>query len=275
MTLKQSRNLLSLLMTVVFVIGGCVFTCAMAGHYTLAHPKYISVHISRYAASQCRSNFEDRIAALEKRSGIPARVFAAELTDDMISEAIVSRLFSGDDTSLYTNSKIEQFENYIREYLDGNSVKYKEEYIRNTAVEAAKIYSECFGLKNSEAISETISKINSGYRQYASTALLIMVLSVAVQIILFGSIKKSFERVMSSITAYGMTVMLISVIGVVLRLGQHVGVLPAAYATVIHTMVRNVFILSLIGGFVVTAAGLVISSTLGTMISLQIERDKS
>ena len=74
--------------------------------------------------------------------------------NDISNSSALTRLYNQDNPDLYSKNQIAQFDSLCKEYLKGNNMQYDEALIHNTAVKAAQAYSDCFGLKNTEAIAD-------------------------------------------------------------------------------------------------------------------------
>lgn len=252
MSLKAARNFLSFLLCVIIVMGGMVSVSEVVAHYTICSPRYARHQLSADIIQQNKKSFEERIDALEAKSGIPARVFTAVYNVDTLNNAIVDSVYAGKDTTLYSIERIDEFEKYCKEYLDGNEIKYNDEYVHQTAIEAARIYSECFGIDNAEAIYSVVERINAQYQTNLSFGLMLMVLAGVMLIVLFSKGKDVIKRVFAALSSLGFALAFGSVGCLIAGIGQHALVYPSVYENVINRSVTGAFVICIAIGFVLS-----------------------
>lgn len=255
MSLKSTRKILSIIFIVIIAAGGSLFAGAVTVKATLCSESYLQRHFtSDRVMAQCQQNFDSRIEALSEKSGIPVRAFEAVSNfEEIKSDSPVRRLFGGHDTTLYTSDTVERFEQLCIEYLEGNSIKYDKELIHNTADEAAKIYADCFGLKNTDEISGFINSVNENYQRFISISSLMLILPIVLLFLLYKKVYDIFLMVFSAFTAEGVTLVFSGAIGLILKLGQSALIYPQIYALAAGNVIRNVFVILMIAGFVITA----------------------
>lgn len=194
MRFKTARKVFSVLLVIVTVIGGCVFTGAILVKNTLCSQKIITRAFSQdYIQEAGKKNFENKTALLSAKSNIPERVFYTALKKDTFdSGSAIERFFENHDTTLNSNAQTKLFEDMCREYLDGNNIDYDEEQIHLTALRATEIYSESYGLKNTESAKEFIEKVNTNSQKYISAGLLLASVSLLTILMLYNHKKKAF-----------------------------------------------------------------------------------
>ena len=259
MTLKQTRNILSFVIILIFIAGGIIAAGNICAHYTVGSGRYIQSRLEKNISQYSKENFEARLDALEKKSGIPKRVFTAVYNGDNLSGTVAQRIIDGSDASLYNNMRISEFDKLIREYLDGNSIKYDEEKVYNTATEAARIYAECFGIQNADSLRAVIIDINRGYQRNASIGIMLMLVSVILFLVLFSKLKNAVIRIMSAAAGLGLTMLVTGVICLIFRVGQHALVTPQIYADAVNLAVRGAFAFTAAAGVIIAAGASVLS----------------
>lgn len=255
MSLTKSRKILSVILTVLIALGGILFFSSSLIKYTLCSEAYMTkIFSSDSLYSQCRDNFTDRTAVIEARSGIPAEVFETILDNRTpAGKTAVQRIFTGNNASLYDEALVDEFEELCLEYLNGNSVKYDKEQVHNTAMYAAEVYSDCFGIQNCGRIQAFISNTNSQYGKYASTGLLLLTVSIALLLILFTKKDYVLRVIYSAFTATGLSLFLIGICALIFGLANELMVEPHHYADALTRAVNIIFVIASVTGTVITA----------------------
>ncbi|MCC8073214.1 MAG: hypothetical protein LIO62_03720 [Clostridiales bacterium] len=255
MSLKATRNILCFFLSFIIVLGGICFVGALTVNCTLVSQSYMkSILASDKILAECNDNFQKQLEALADESNIPSRVFEAVETVDDTTDLAVDRLFEGNDTTLFMESKVELFESLCKEYLDGNEIAYDEEDIHNTAVRAAEIYADSFGLKNTDEARNFIVTVQENATGIASTGLLALVLGVGMLLIMFKSKTDSAERIFSAFTAMGVTLFLAGLVSLISGFGQGAHIYPEIYSQAIDTAVIGVWIIITACGAIITGA---------------------
>lgn len=252
MSMKSTRKILSVILIVIIAAGSSIFSGTLALKVTICNQAYMQRYLnSDEVKAQCMEAFDSRIDALAQRSGIPSRAFEAVRNfDEITSDSPVRRLFNGHDTTLYTNATIERFENLCLEYLEGNSIEYDETLVHNTAEEAARIYADCFGMKNTQELAEFINHVNDGYRAYFSISFLMIVASVVMLFLLYKKVNEIFTVFLSAFTAQGIALFFTSAAALISKFGRSLLIYPQIYADAVNDAVNGMFIMVMIFGFV-------------------------
>ncbi len=261
MSLKSTRKILSVIFIFIIAAGGCIF----AGTLTLRCTVCSESYMQRYFASdkvlqQCRKNFDSRIESLAEKSGIPVRAFEAVVNfEEIKSDSPVKRLFGGHDTTLYTMDAVERFEQLCTEYLEGNSIKYDKALVHNTAEEAAEIYADSFGLKNTEGLVSFINSFGSSFERLLSISFLMIIVPIVLLFLLYKKTNNIFLIVFSAFIAEGITLVLTGAAGLLFKWGTF-DIYPQIYAQASDSAVRGIFIILMITG-VILAAGFIAANT--------------
>lgn len=256
MSLKSTRKILSVILVIIIAAGGCLLTGTVLLKLTVCSESYIQRHFtSDKVMAQCNENFEARIEALAERSGIPVRAFeAVSGFEEITSDSPVRRLFGGHDTSLYTQETVEKFEQLCTEYLEGNSIEYDKGLVHNTADEAARIYADCYGLKNTDEMSGFINRVNSSYQNWICFGVIMIVAPIALLFVLYKKTYDVMLLIFSAFTAQGAALVMCGALGLITGLGQSPGIYPHMYTLAAADVVRSVFLLIMLVGFAVAAA---------------------
>ncbi|MGN1328201.1 MAG: hypothetical protein ACI4V4_00710 [Eubacterium sp.] len=253
MSLKSTRKILSVIFIFIIAVGGCLFTGTLTLRCTVCSERYVQRYFnSDKVMQQCQTNFDSRIEALAERSGIPVRAFEAVVNfDEIKSDSPVKRLFGGHDTTLYTKDSVDRFEQLCTEYLEGNSIKYDKALVHNAADEAARIYADCFGMKNTDGLIILISTFNDNFEMLLSISLFMMLFPIVLLLLVYNKSKDILLNVSSAFITEGITLVFTGAAGLLLKWGVF-DIYPLIYAQATSSVIRSVFvILMIIGGVIV------------------------
>lgn len=255
MSLRKARKILSFILSVLIVIGGIMFSGAAIVKYTLCNESYMSkTFSSKSVHAECINNFTKRIEVISAKSDIPSRVFEAILDNDIPSgNAAVLRLFTGDDSTLYSESLVERFEELCLEYINGNNITYDKNTVHNTAVYAAEVFSDCFGIKNAQEAMAFADKVDSSYGKYVSVGLLLISVSIAMILVLFSKKNDARRALCSAFTALGASLVFIGLSGLIFHVGGNPMLTPQLYAHALSVSVKGAFAVSAVLGIMITA----------------------
>lgn len=257
---KSSRKLICFLLSLLMVVGLCIFSGATLLRSTLCYQNYMERFISsEKVVNYCNTAYNERIAILAENSGIPLRVFEATENVGGYSETVTSRFYSGSDTTMFTQDRIETYEKLIKEYLDGNALQYNENQVHNTAVKAAEIYADSYGLKNLSVFKSFVDDVVDGYGRVSSTGLSITMIAAALIFVMYSDNKKTVKYYTSSFTATGLSFIFIGIASLVTSLGKSSVITPVVYSKAIFSAVNCMFVILILTGVVITAVSTVVT----------------
>lgn len=271
MSLSKSRKIICFLLSVVMVIGFGLFTGVELISHTLCSQMYMEkVFSSDKIKGECEENYENRISILAIDSEIPERVFFT--ADENVlgkGESAVSKFFNGHDSTLYSKERVETYEKLCLEYLDGNEIEYSKEDVHNVAEKAAMIYSDSFGLKNTDEIKAFVDKVQFSEPKIASFGLFIFTMSAVIIFFLFSKKMDAAEVYCSVGTATGFSFVLIGIASLIFGLGSNPLITPQIYANAVTLAVKGDFIIAIIIGIFLS-----IISILGSVGIYKRRKDK-
>lgn len=251
---KSSRKLICFLLSLLMVVGLCIFSGATLIRSTLCYRNYMEIFISsEKIANYCNTTYNERIAVLSENSGIPLRVFEAAENVSGYSETVTSRFYSGSDTTMFTKDKVETYEKLIKEYLDGNDMQYDENQIHNTAVKAAEIYADSYGMKNLSVFKAFVDDVIDGYGRISSTGLAIVMIAAALIFVMYSDNKKTLKYYTSSFTATGLSFVFIGIGALITSVGKSSVITPDIYSDAIFSALNCMFAILIIAGVIITA----------------------
>ncbi len=254
MSLHKSRKIISIILTILIACGSILFFGTVITKATVMSERYTTYIFNKAGVNEsCKKAFSNQIKVLEAQSGIPARVFNSVYNfNDKTGGTAIERLFSSSNTTLNTSSQTEKFEKLCREYLEGNNMQYDKELIHNTAVKATQAYSDCFGMKNTEPISNFIQNVNNHYQSYLSIGAMLFIVSMVLFIILFKNSLNASFNIFSALTLSGLTFITTGVASLITKLGLH-DITPAVYQQAFYDCIKGACIVSIVFGVVLTA----------------------
>lgn len=258
MSLTKSRKLISLLLIIITVIGGIMAIGSQTAYLTLCNENYITnIFTSDSVTEECSKNFNDRAQALSEQSSIPAEVFTAVYRDNPpTTETAVKNFFRYSDASLYSNDLTDKFEKLCMEYLDGNEIKYDEQTIRHTAEYAAKVYSDCYGMKDTEEAVTFINSVRNENGKYVSAGLMLVILSVLLVMTLYRKKTDSAAVLHSAFISLGASTALIGIAGIIISAVKKPMITPDFYASAVSRALMGAFATAAAIGIVIAGAAL-------------------
>lgn len=251
---NSSRKLLCFLLSLFMVAGICAFTGSTLVRSTLCYQSYMEIFVTSGKVSRyCDNAYNERIAILAENSSIPIRVFDATDNVSGYSETVAGRFYSGSDTTVFTLDKIETYEKLFKEYLDGNDIIYDDEAVHNTAVKAAEIYADSYGMKDTSALKVFVDNAVAEYGRISSIALAVAVISAALIFVMYTDSKKTVKYYTSAFSAAGLSFISVGVISLAVSLGKGSVITPDVYRDAIFSAISVMFVILILLGVVVTA----------------------
>ena len=257
---RGSRQLLCSMLSVVITIGAVLLVCSTLIHATLCSRMYMSQFVATDKInSYCHEVYNKRILLLAENSNIPIRVFDVAYGIDGYSESALDRFFNGNDTEIYTNDRIETYEAMIKEYLEGTEQVYDEAAVHNTAVKAAEIYSDCFGLKNIDSLRLFVNNAKSNYSRLSSFALLMIFVPVLLIFALFTTKKKALDYYCMAGASTGFALIFVSVICLIAGVGKSFSITPEIYQNAVFLAINIMLAAALLIGVAIATASIVLA----------------
>ncbi len=259
----SSRKLLCAMLSAVITIGSILLISSILINATICSHPYVSKFVETSKINDyCHEVYNERIALLAENSNIPIRVFEIAQEIDGYSESALDRFFNGSDTTIYTNERIDTYEAMIKEYLDGNNQSYDETAVHNTAVKAAEIYSDCFGLKNIDSLRLFVNNARACYGRLTSFGLMMIFVPMLIIFMLFTIKKKAADYYLMSASATGLTMIFVSVICLISGVGKNISITPDVYQSAIFSAINVMLAAAIVLGAVITAAAIVLAHKL-------------
>ncbi len=261
MSLKSSRKVLCVMFSIIIAVGGLMTAGSVAAKCTIGSQMFMDKKLSSESVKkECDNNFKERLEVIADKSDIPVHVFNAVFdAEEAYSETLAKCLFTGGDTSMFSQDKVDLFETLCTEYLDGNNIKYSKQLVHNTAVEAAQAYSDSYGMYNTEGISEFITQVNHNYSKFLSTGLIMMAIGALLINLMFSESRDKTKYSAHGFTAAGLSIALTGIVGLISGIGRHAHISPQLYARVISRAVNSGFIIMIAIGVLILALSSIVT----------------
>lgn len=245
----NSRKLLCFLLTLLITLGSVIAIFSLVTRATICNQLYVEKFIcSGDVRAYCDNVYNQRIAILSDNSGIPVQVFEVSKDNGGYDNSVVKRFFDGSDTTVFTQDKINTFEKMIKEYLDGNEYSYDDEAIHNTAVKAAQIYSECYGLKDVGDYKTLIDTLTSLFNKTTSAGLCMAVIGFVLISIMHTEKRKALKYYLSSFVSSGLTLVLASALSIIFGVSKLAQITPVIYQTALRDAVTTLLLICIVIG---------------------------
>lgn len=255
---RSSRKLLCAMLSAVITIGSILLISTILINATICSHAYVSKFVETSEIKEyCHNTYNERIALLAENSNIPIRVFEIAQEIDGYSESALDKFFNGSDTTIYTNDRIDTYEAMIKEYLDGNNQSYDETAVHNTAVKAAEIYSDCFGLKDIASLQLFVNNAKACYGRLTSFGLMLIFVPMLIIFMLFTTKKKALDYYFMSASATGLTMIFAAFICLIAGVGKNISITPEIYQSAIFSAINFMLAVVILLGAVITATAIV------------------
>lgn len=269
MELASTRKLLAVIISAIMAFSVSLTVTALVTGSTLASRDFfIKNAVTESIVSECEKQLSAKYKTLEAQSGIPAAVFETVKLEYPVANSLKTAFqnsYGNDNPELYNDALVKHFETLCTDYLDGNGINYKKEYVKNTAEEAAKIFSDTVGVHNMGAAAD---KTNALKKKASAAALIGLVIAVAcalLLVILFSKKKRATVYVYGAICGGTAGTALGAALCRLISPLKAFDISPAVYkAAMINVLNRELLIL--------TAFSLLIAAAAWVMTAVTIKR---
>ena len=274
MELSSTRKLLAVIISAVIAFSTALTAVSLIAGSTLGtRDFFLKNTVTGEMVSQCEEQLSAKYAALEAESGIPAAVFETVKLEYPVNSQLkiaFQNNFGSDNPELYNDALVKHFEKLCADYLDGNEISYKKEYIRNTAEEAAKIYSDTVGLHNMGSQADKIKAVKSLTSVTSIIGIAALAISITLLAVLFSKRKRAYPYLFGAVTGGAGGTALAAILLRFISPLRHMNIAPAVYKNaMIHVLNKELLMLA---AFSVLIAGVSFASAVITQ--LQIDKKK-
>lgn len=262
MSLKKSRNIISVILTIVLAFSLAAGSSVFLIKETFANSAFIDrALITDELAAECEKQLNLQFDALALKSGIPSRVFTNIETDNSVKDTLkysVSLIFSDESGKVMLENRKEYFYNMCAEYLDGNNIAYNDEDIERTALEAAQIYLGVCTVQNYKQLSVAAEAISQTAPKFSFAAIVTMVICAVLLLFLYSGKNESFGYIGSGISASGIALVFIALLSLITGCGKGILITPQAYYDAYCSALHIFYAFMILLGILEAVAGTVI-----------------
>lgn len=257
MTIKTSRTILSVILTVLFSAGVLAALFSFVCSSTLSSKTFLQKHfVTDSLVAECEKQLDEDFAVLSAESAIPAAVFSASYQEFPTRDSMLQAtqyIFNEQDSALFSESRVDYFNKLCLEYLDGNNIKYKKADVRNTARKAAEIYSNCVGIHNVDYVNVRIPVLNKECGKAVTLSVFICAVIALFLILMYSDKSRAFAYLASGGAGAGIAGILSSVLLLLTKFGSDFNFSPAIYQQSIFSIIRLSLLIFLVSSAAVTA----------------------
>ncbi len=259
MQLKSTRKIMSIILAVVIALGAVMFSFSTVLSSTFAKKSFIVKHIvTNELVDECDRQLGVKFEALERKTGIPARVFETVKQSYSTRDALLQSaeyMFDENDSTLYNDNRVDYFYGLCVEYLEGNEFKYNEKNVRVIADEAARIYSDSVGIHNADEIGDYVEHIHHLNARVQSVGLMLVVVGVVLLLVLFKKLQEAILYIGAGIMAGGISTFFGAIVAIVTKAGNSPVVSPMIYQQSFASMVTSSMTRLVLAGLMVLVLG--------------------
>lgn len=276
MQLKSTRKIVSIILAVIIAAGSVLFSFSAVMSSTFAKKNFIVKHIvTSELVSECEKQLNAKFEALEHKSGIPARVFETVEQSFSTRDALLQSaeyMFDENDSTLYSENRVDYFYGLCEEYLNGNQFNFDEKNVRAVADEAAKIYSDSVGIHNADEISDYVEHTHILCSRVESVGLLMIIVGIALLLVLFKKYQNALLYIGAGVMAGGFASLVGAVVSIITKAGYDINVLPMIYQQTLFSMTRVYMVRLALVGFVILVIGALVFALGAYKINLEQSR---
>ena len=189
--LSKTRNVISVILCAVIAVLTTLMLTAFTLQATFGNKNFVKKFlVTDNLVSQCEKELDENYTALEIKSGIPKRIFLSVEKDFSTKDSLklaAENMFSNESSTLYSQERVDYFYKICTEYLDVKKISYNKSNVRNTARQAAEIYSNCVGMHNTDSVNTAIIEFSGSCSKVGFGAFL-------VALVAFGAILYVYRK---------------------------------------------------------------------------------
>lgn len=243
--MSKTRNIIAGILSAVIAASTVLMLTAFTLQATFGNKSFIQkFFVTDTLVSQCEKQLDENYAALEVKSGIPKRIFLSVESDFPTKEAMnvaVGNIFSSESSTLYSQDRVDYFYKICTEYLDVKKISYNKSDVKNTAEQAAKIYSNCVGLHNTESISTTLTEYSGICSRVGFGAFFAALVAFGVILYMYRKKDGGYLYSVAGWLAGSGATLVGSLVCLALKVGANFDFSPAVYSQSFYSMTKIFF----------------------------------
>lgn len=255
--LSKTRNIISVILCAVIAVLTTLMLTAFTLQATFGNKSFVEKFlITDNLVSQCEKELDENYTALEIKSGIPKRIFLSVEKDFSTKDSLklaAENMFSNESSTLYSQERIDYFYKICTEYLDVKKISYNKSNVRNTARQAAEIYSNCVGMHNTDSVNAAIIEFSGSCSRVGFGAFFVALVAFGAVLYVYRKKEQGYLYSVSGWLAGSGGVLLGSILCLILKVGSKFDFSPVVYSQCFYSMTKYFFAILAAVSAVVTA----------------------
>ena len=243
--MSKTRNIIAVILCAVIAVSTALMLTAFTLQATFGNKTFVEKFlVNNSLVSQCEKELDENYSALEIKSGIPKRIFLSVEKDFSTKDSLklaAENMFSNESSTLYSQERVDYFYKICTEYLDVKKISYNESNVRNTARQAAEIYSNCVGMHNTDSVNAALIEFSGSCSKVGFGAFLVVLVAFGVTLYVYRKKEQGYLYSVSGWLAGSGGVLLGSILCLVLKVGSKFNFSPAVYSQCFYSMTKYFF----------------------------------
>lgn len=243
--LSKTRNIISVILCAVIAVLTTLMLTAFTLQATFGNKSFVEKFlVTDNLVSQCEKELDENYTALEIKSGIPKRIFLSVEKDFSTKDSLklaAENMFSNESSTLYSQERVDYFYKICTEYLDVKKISYNESNVRNTARQAAEIYSNCVGMHNTDSVNAAIIEFSGSCSRVGFGAFFVALVAFGAVLYVYRKKEQGYLYSVSGWLAGSGGVLLGSILCLILKAGSKFDFSPAVYSQCFYSMTKYFF----------------------------------
>lgn len=243
--LSKTRNIISVILCAVIAVLTTLMLTAFTLQATFGNKNFVEKFlVTDNLVSQCEKELDENYTALEIKSGIPKRIFLSVERDFSTKDSLklaAENMFSNESSTLYSQERVDYFYKICTEYLDVKKISYNKSNVRNTARQAAEIYSNCVGMHNTDSVNAAIIEFSGSCSRVGFGAFFVALVAFGAVLYVYRKKEQGYLYSVSGWLAGSGGVLLGSILCLILKVGSKFDFSPAVYSQCFYSMTQYFF----------------------------------
>ena len=243
--MSKTRNIIAVILCAVIALSTALMLTAFTLQATFGNKSFVEKFlVTDNLVSQCEKELDENYSALEIKSGIPKRIFLSVEKDFSTKESLklaAENMFSSESSTLYSQERVDYFYKICTEYLDVKKISYNKSNVRNTARQAAEIYSNCVGMHNTDSVNAALIEFSGSCSKVGFGAFFAALVAFGVILYVYRKKEQGYLYSVSGWLAGSGGVLLGSILCLILKVGSKFDFSPAVYSQCFYSMTKCFF----------------------------------
>lgn len=243
--LSKTRNIISVILCAVIAVLTTLMLTAFTLQATFGNKSFVKKFlVTDNLVSQCEKELDENYTALEIKSGIPKRIFLSVEKDFSTKDSLklaAENMFSNESSTLYSQERVDYFYKICTEYLDVKKISYNKSNVRNTARQAAEIYSNCVGMHNTDSVNAAIIEFSGSCSRVGFGAFFVALVAFGAVLYVYRKKEQGYLYSVSGWLSGSGGVLLGSILCLILKVGSKFDFSPAVYSQCFYSMTKYFF----------------------------------